>query len=479
MQQPTSSRPSRPTTPTSGSASLSAPPKVSPAVYMELHRISLLGDLALYMLCSSLPPEPIAGIADFFSVLSKNEKTHTQIVEPPRPPLLDGAPAMRAYLQQHRVAFLMEEWIGELCAKQPETPLQFSSAYFQRMLVARVRKGVPLPVVAAMQPAPAGVSEGGASPQVAPPPSMNKPSENFVTMSGTLTGSTDGPVNPAASDSGEVRKTLTAAMAPPATGSRPPSAVSDRSSLSPLQSRDEIVLSPVPGGAAAAHGRSLSPLTPVGSPGGTATTARRAKILILVYSHHGHCEALAFAAMDGVMRNPVMDGYLYRFPETLRPEELAKMGIRTRHPDDPGCIPEFEDLASMLSFAGFIFIFPTRFGGVPTAVQTFMDRFDGQLLLANRVAGVMVSTASQHGGQERTIRAFQNGLLQLGMILVGTNPKELSAVGETAVCGGSPYGASTITGADGSRFPSEEELKLASSHAGRVASFAAAMHRHS
>jgi NAD(P)H dehydrogenase (quinone) len=438
----------------SPASSLAAPPKVAANVYMEMHRISLLGDLALHLLCSSFPDEPIGAIADFFRVLSENEKSHLQVVDPPRPPY-EVPPMLRAYLQRHRIAFLVEEWLGELCRVQPENPLVFSSAYFQRMFISRIRKGVPLP-------------------RQSPPPPMPMPSDTRVTIASTLGAESS------SSEVAQITKPDGNSGALAGHASRPPSAVSERSSLSPLQSRDELTSSPVPPGEA---GRSLSPLTPRGSPlRAPGSSARRTRLLILVYSHHGHGEVLGFAAMDGIMRNPQVDGSMYRFPETISQVNLEKMGVRKRYPDDPGFIPDFEDISTLPSYDGFIFIFPTRYGGAPGAVQNFLDLTEGlwsQRLLVDRVAGVMVSSATQHGGQERTIRAFQNSLLHHGMILVGANPREVAAIGIGAVSGCSPYGASTISGSDGSRMPSEEELRIAGSHAARVASFAVALRRHS
>ena len=439
--------------------------KVAANVYIEINRISLLGDLVLHLLCSSFPDEPIGAIANFLDILSQNEKTHLQVVDPPRPSV-EMNPIVREYLQQHRIAFVVEEWLGELCRVQPENALQYSSQFFMRMLGTRVRKGFIPPAAANAVPAPSGA-----------PPAMPDPLPPGGRVASTLAAE---PIKPVAVSTPTTQQPTSPVQQQQS--SRPTSPVSDRSSLSPLQSRDELNNSPAP-----PPPGSLSPLTPpqaassLSRPGGAASVSRRTRLLILVYSLHGHCEALAFAAMDGVMRNPLVDANMYRFPEVLSEEALEKMSVRQRHPDDPGFIPVFEDISTLPSYDGFVFIFPTRFGNRPAAVQTFLDRTGSlwaQQLLAGKAAGVMVTTATQHGGQERTIRSFQNSLLHHGMIIVGANPREVDALGILSVSGCSPYGASSVAGTDGSRMPSEGEMRVAGNHAARVASFAVALHRH-
>ena len=63
-----------------------------------------------------------------------------------------------------------------------------------------------------------------------------------------------------------------------------------------------------------------------------------------------------------------------------------------------------------------------------------------------KVGSVFCSTASQHGGQETTITSFHLTLLHHGMIIVGLpyTFKELTTMGE--ITGGTPYGASCVTG---------------------------------
>ena len=95
--------------------------------------------------------------------------------------------------------------------------------------------------------------------------------------------------------------------------------------------------------------------------------------------------------------------------------------------------------------------------------------------LEDRATGIFTSTATIHGGSESTILTSLVPLMHLGMVIVGTpygeNPQIMTTEGE----GGSPYGPATLAGTDGTRTPSEDELKTASNLGNRVARVAAAM----
>jgi len=92
--------------------------------------------------------------------------------------------------------------------------------------------------------------------------------------------------------------------------------------------------------------------------------------------------------------------------------------------------------------------------------------------LVGKPAGVFTSTATQHGGQETTITSFHTTLLHLGMIIVGVPYSEQRLMETGEVSGGTPYGASTIAGPDGSRMPSENELAIARFQGKHVAEIA-------
>ncbi|MDD1667238.1 MAG: NAD(P)H:quinone oxidoreductase, partial [Methanomicrobiales archaeon] len=108
-----------------------------------------------------------------------------------------------------------------------------------------------------------------------------------------------------------------------------------------------------------------------------------------------------------------------------------------------------------------IFGTPTRFGNMCGQMRQFLDA-TGSLwvegALAGKVGSVFTSSATQHGGQESTILSFHTTLLHHGMILVGLPYLFAGQSRVDEITGCSPYGASTIAGTDGSRWPTENEL---------------------
>jgi NAD(P)H dehydrogenase (quinone) len=92
---------------------------------------------------------------------------------------------------------------------------------------------------------------------------------------------------------------------------------------------------------------------------------------------------------------------------------------------------------------------------------------------------VFTSTGTQHGGQETTITSFHSTLLHQGMILVGLPYAFPGLTKMDEITGGSPYGASTLAGADGSRQPSANELDGAHYQGKHVAQITARLvHNH-
>jgi NAD(P)H dehydrogenase (quinone) len=195
-----------------------------------------------------------------------------------------------------------------------------------------------------------------------------------------------------------------------------------------------------------------------------------AKILVLYYSSYGHLETMAGAVADGARSVAGTEVTIKRVPE-LVPEDVAKKsGFKL---DQKAPIAKPEELAD---YDGIIFGIPTRFGNMAAQMRNFLDQtgalwMNGSLI--GKVGSVFASTATQHGGQESTILSSHITLLHQGMVIVGLpySAKEQMTLDE--ITGGSPYGASTITGGDGSRMPSENELKLARFQGRHVAEIAA------
>ncbi len=195
-----------------------------------------------------------------------------------------------------------------------------------------------------------------------------------------------------------------------------------------------------------------------------------ARILVLYYSMYGHTEAMAKAVAEGARSVPGAEVTIKRVPE-LVPEEVArKAGAKL---DQEAPIATVDELAD---YDAIIFGTPTRFGNMAAQMRNFLDQtgglwFNGRLI--GKVGSVFTSTATQHGGQETTITSFHTTLLHHGMIVVGVpySCRELMNMGE--ITGGSPYGAGTLAGGDGSRRPSENELAIARFQGNHVARIAA------
>ncbi|WP_334175675.1 NAD(P)H:quinone oxidoreductase [Pseudoxanthobacter sp.] len=193
------------------------------------------------------------------------------------------------------------------------------------------------------------------------------------------------------------------------------------------------------------------------------------KVLVLYYSSWGHVEALAKAAAEGA-REAGAEVTIKRVPE-LVPEEVAKQFYYKL--DQEAEIASPHELAD---YDAIIFGTPTRFGNMAAQMKQFLDQTGGlwaQGKLIGKVGSVFTSTASQHGGQETTITSFHTVLLHHGMVVVGLPYSYPGQSGVDVVKGGTPYGASTLSDADGSRQPSEVELGGARYQGKHVAEIAA------
>lgn len=183
-----------------------------------------------------------------------------------------------------------------------------------------------------------------------------------------------------------------------------------------------------------------------------------AKLLVLYYSTYGHVETMAQAVAAGARAVDGVEVTVKRVPE-LMPEDVARQaGAKL---DQAAPIAEPAELAD---YDGVIFGTPTRFGNMAAQMRNFLDQTGGlwaNNALVGKVGSVFTSTATQHGGQESTILSFHTTLLHLGYIIVGLPYSASDQMTLDEITGGSPYGASTIAGGDGSRQPSERERGLA------------------
>jgi NAD(P)H dehydrogenase (quinone) len=194
------------------------------------------------------------------------------------------------------------------------------------------------------------------------------------------------------------------------------------------------------------------------------------KVLVLYYSAKGHLETMAGAIADGARSVPGTQVDVKRVPE-LVPEDIAKKsGMKL---DQPAPVASVDDLAN---YDAIIFGAPTRFGMMAAQMRNFLDQ-TGSLwvkgALIGKVGSVFTSSATQHGGQESTILTFHTTLLHQGMVIVGVPYSCKAQMRIDEITGGSPYGASTIAGGDGSRKPSDNELGIARFQGEHVAKIAA------
>ena len=193
------------------------------------------------------------------------------------------------------------------------------------------------------------------------------------------------------------------------------------------------------------------------------------KILVLYYSMYGHIETMAKAVAEGARSVEGAEVTIKRVPD-LMPEEVARKAGAKLDQDAPiATVDELPD------YDAIIFGTPTRFGNMCAQMRNFLDRTGRLWLNGNligKVGSVFTSTGTQHGGQETTITSFHTTLLHHGMIIVGVPYSCQEIMNMSEITGGSPYGASTLAGADGSRQPSENEIKIArfqGAHIARIA----------
>ena len=196
------------------------------------------------------------------------------------------------------------------------------------------------------------------------------------------------------------------------------------------------------------------------------------KVLVLYYSAYGHIETMAQAVAEGA-REAGAQVDIKRVPE-LVPEAVAKAAHYKLDQAAPvATVNDLADYDAIIIGAG------TRFGRLPSQLANFLDQAGGlwaRGVLHGKVGGAFTSTATQHGGQETTLFSIITNLLHFGMVIVGLDYGHAGQMTLDEITGGSPYGASTIAGGDGSRQPSANELSGARYQGRRIAETAAKLH---
>jgi NAD(P)H dehydrogenase (quinone) len=193
------------------------------------------------------------------------------------------------------------------------------------------------------------------------------------------------------------------------------------------------------------------------------------KVLVLYYSTYGHIEQMAEAVAEGARATGATVD-VRRVPETA-PEEVAKAAHFKLNQAAP-----VAQVAELAAYDAIIIGTPTRFGRMSSQMASFLDQAGGLWFsgaLNGKVGAAFTSTASQHGGQETTLFSIITNLLHFGLVVVGLPYSFQGQMKLDEVTGGSPYGATTIAGGDGSRQPSANELEGARFQGRHVAEIAA------
>src|ERR1700756_5086254 len=196
------------------------------------------------------------------------------------------------------------------------------------------------------------------------------------------------------------------------------------------------------------------------------------KVLVLYYSAYGHIETMAYAVAEGA-REAGAQVDVKRVPETV-PEEIARGAHFKLDQAAPiATVQELADYDAIIVGSG------TRFGRISSQMAAFLDQAGGLWMrgaLHGKVGGAFSSTGTQHGGQETTLFSMITNLLHFGMVIVGLDYGHAGQMTLDEITGGSPYGATTIAGGDGSRQPTANELQGARYQGRKIAEVAKKLH---
>jgi len=196
------------------------------------------------------------------------------------------------------------------------------------------------------------------------------------------------------------------------------------------------------------------------------------RVLVLYYSSYGHIEAMANAVAQGAAEAGAHVD-IRRVPETA-PEDVARSaGFKLDQAAPIAVVGDLEAYDAIIIGVG------TRFGRMASQMAAFLDQAGGlwaRGALQGKVGGAFTSTATQHGGQETTLFSIITNLLHFGMTIVGLDYGYAGLTVISEVAGGTPYGASTISGGDGARQPTPLELDGARHQGRRIAQTAARLH---
>lgn len=199
----------------------------------------------------------------------------------------------------------------------------------------------------------------------------------------------------------------------------------------------------------------------------TNQAANMSEILIVYYSRNGSIAQLARLIARGVEEVPGMQARLRSVPPVAATTATAQAPV----PEDGA---PYATLADLHECVGLVCGSPTRFGNMAAPLKHFFDSTIAEWAsgtLVGKPAAVFTSTATMHGGQETTLISMMLPLLHHGALIVGIPYTEPAL--NTTTSGGTPYGASHVSGIDGTRPMSEDERSLARALGRRIATIAA------
>jgi NAD(P)H dehydrogenase (quinone) len=194
-------------------------------------------------------------------------------------------------------------------------------------------------------------------------------------------------------------------------------------------------------------------------------------ILVLYYSRTGGTANLARHVARGAQGRGGFDVRLRTVPPVATEVERTLPPV----PEAGAVYCTKDDLAGCSALA---LGSPTRFGNMAAPLKHFLDGTVDLWLaqqLVGKPAATFCSTASMHGGQESTLLSMMLPLLHHGMLLVGLPYSE--PVLNSTRTGGTPYGASHVSGARGDAALSPDEQLLAEALGRRLAETAALLER--
>jgi len=200
---------------------------------------------------------------------------------------------------------------------------------------------------------------------------------------------------------------------------------------------------------------------------------KKTNVLVLFYSMYGNVAKLAKAVAEGATQVENVEVRIRQVQE-LVPKEIIEKSPRVKRVKEELKGIAFATMDDLVWADGIAFGSPTRYGNMAAQLKQFIDQTGGlwaQGKLINKVAGFFTSTSTPHGGQETTLITMMMPMLHHGMIIVGV-PYSEPRISAMELGGGSPYGASSVSGPNADRPPTANDLEIAKTLGRRIAEIA-------